>query len=95
MADLFTRGIDLTTGQLRPSVEQAPYLYKETELGCIPIAWDVRPLNDYFSYISYGFTNPMPEVNSGPYMITAANIFDGEVQYPVISRCQTAYKSMR
>jgi len=81
MADFFTRGIDLTTGQLRPPVEQAPHLYKETELGWIPRDWDAKPLSDYFSYISYGFTNPMPEVDDGPYMITAANIFDGNIQY--------------
>lgn len=81
MADLFTRGIDLTTGQLRPPVGQAPHLYKETELGWIPKDWDARPLSNYFCYISYGFTNPMPEVDDGPYMITAANIFDGKIQY--------------
>lgn len=41
MHDLFTRGIDLATGQLRPSYEQAPELYKETELGWVPREWGV------------------------------------------------------
>lgn len=49
MADLFTRGIDLTTGQLRPPVEQAPHLYKETELGWIPKDWDVITITDFAS----------------------------------------------
>ncbi len=95
MADLFTRGIDLTTGQLRPPVEQALHLYKETELGWIPKEWDANPLSDYFSYISYGFTNPMPEVDDGPYMITAANIFDGNIQYDTARHTdQQAYDTL-
>jgi type I restriction enzyme S subunit len=47
MADLFTRGIDPTTGQLRPPVEQAPHLYKETELGWVPKDWDFCSLSEY------------------------------------------------
>jgi len=39
MHDLFTRGIDFKTGRLRPSYEDAPELYKETELGMIPKEW--------------------------------------------------------
>ncbi len=42
MHDLFTRGIDTHTGKLRPSYEQAPHLYKKTELGWIPKEWDVK-----------------------------------------------------
>ena len=48
MADLFTRGIDLTAGpnygKLRPNVEDAPELYKETELGWVPNEWEVVAL---------------------------------------------------
>lgn len=47
MHDLFTRGIDLATGQLRPSYEDAPHLYKETELGWVPREWVVVPLSEY------------------------------------------------
>jgi type I restriction enzyme S subunit len=50
MADLFTRGIDMTTGphcgKLRPSVEDAPELYKQTELGWVPKEWEVVLLDD-------------------------------------------------
>ena len=54
MADLFTRGIDMTTGdtpnskggKLRPSVEDAPELYKKTELGWVPKEWEVVLLDD-------------------------------------------------
>jgi type I restriction enzyme S subunit len=48
MADLFTRGIDLTPGdnygQLRPSVTEAPELYQKTELGWVPKDWDIADL---------------------------------------------------
>ena len=38
--DLFTRGV-LPNGQLRPSYEQEPELYHETEIGWIPREWKV------------------------------------------------------
>jgi type I restriction enzyme S subunit len=40
MHDLFTRGIG-ADGQLRPSYEEAPELYKESDLGWIPKEWEV------------------------------------------------------
>lgn len=47
--DLFTRGIDLQTGKLRPKYEDAPELYKESILGCIPIKWESLQLNQICS----------------------------------------------
>jgi len=44
MHDLFTRGIDVKTGKLRPKFEDAPELYKESELGWIPKEWEVDEL---------------------------------------------------
>ncbi len=67
MRDLFTRGIDLKTGKLRPSYEDAPELYKQSELGWVPKEWDVQPLiklskdglkNGYFKkpeYVGWGY----------------------------------------
>lgn len=46
MQDLFTRGIDLQTGQLRSAYKDAPHLYKETELGWIPEEWEVKFLKN-------------------------------------------------
>jgi len=42
LQDLFTRGIDLSTSQLRPRYEDAPELYKENKLGWIPREWGDR-----------------------------------------------------
>lgn len=44
MHDLFTRGIDVKTGLLRPSYFDAPELYQETELGWIPKEWEACPI---------------------------------------------------
>lgn len=44
MHDLFNRGIDLNTGKLRPSYQDAPELYKESDLGMIPKDWEVKEL---------------------------------------------------
>jgi len=62
IADLFARGIDLSFGpdgttasnpnygQLRPSVEDAPELYKETELGWVPSGWEVLSFGELADY---------------------------------------------
>jgi type I restriction enzyme S subunit len=47
--DLFTRGIDIKTGKLRPKQEDAPELYKESELGWIPKEWDDKCLSSLCS----------------------------------------------
>lgn len=51
--DLLTRGID-ADGQLRPSVEQAPHLYKESPLGWIPREWEVVTLESISSNVTSG-----------------------------------------
>ncbi|WP_333614379.1 restriction endonuclease subunit S [Psychrobacter sp.] len=43
MQDLFTRGIG-SDGKLRPTREQAPELYQETQIGWIPKDWDLSHL---------------------------------------------------
>ncbi len=42
--DLFTRGIDIQTGKLRPRYQDAPELYKESKLGWIPREWEVEEI---------------------------------------------------
>jgi type I restriction enzyme S subunit len=44
--DLLTRGID-QDGQLRPTLEQAPELYKKSALGLIPKEWHKGAISDY------------------------------------------------
>ncbi len=54
MQDLFTRGIDIKTGKLRPTYKQAPHLYKETKLGFIPKEWDDSFFSKYINHNMYG-----------------------------------------
>lgn len=49
MRDLFTRGIDLVTGKLRPPYEETPHLYKQTELGWVPKEWEVVRVEQFAS----------------------------------------------
>ncbi len=51
--DLLTRGID-TNGELRPPQAQAPCLYKESPLGPVPNAWEIRPGADVCEEIVVG-----------------------------------------
>jgi type I restriction enzyme, S subunit len=44
--DLFTRGIDINTGKLRPKYEDVPELYKESKLGWVPGEWEILSIAD-------------------------------------------------
>jgi len=47
--DLFTRGIEMKTGKLRPKYEDAPELYKESKLGWIPREWEIIKVEEFAS----------------------------------------------
>jgi type I restriction enzyme S subunit len=67
MHDLFTRGIDLSTGKLRPKYQDAPELYKESELGKIPKDWEVKELDKITSLITDGaHFSPVPQEKGMP-----------------------------
>jgi len=69
--------------------------YKQTEVGVIPEDWATGRLEEFFSVITYGFTNPMPTVNHGVYMITAADISDGEIKFDSArNTTETAYRTL-
>lgn len=69
--------------------------YQQTEVGVIPDDWTCGKLEDFFSFISYGFTNPMPTVGYGIYMITAADINDGRIQLETARKTtEVAYRTL-
>lgn len=43
--------------------------------------WRTRPLGDFLNLITYGFTNPMPTTDAGPFMLTAKDIRGGKIDY--------------
>ena len=69
--------------------------YKRTDVGVVPNDWVVAPLESFTSFISYGFTNPMPTSEGGIFMITAKDIFSGQIQFAT-ARCTTeeAYRTL-
>jgi type I restriction enzyme S subunit len=50
-------------------------------LGEIPAHWELKSFGNIVQYISYGFTNPMPIDDNGPFMLTANDIGDGTILY--------------
>lgn len=56
MQDLLTRGID-ENGKLRPTYEEAPELYKSSNLGFIPKEWDEKSVLDVATISSGGTPN--------------------------------------
>lgn len=62
--DLFTRGLT-ANGQLRPTPQQAPELYKQSELGLIPKEWEVKRLEECcIGSCSYGINAPAVDFES-------------------------------
>lgn len=80
MLDLFTRGIDVKTGKLRPKYEDAPELYKESELGWVPREWEVEALENSTNYVDYRGKTP-PKSEFGIFLVTARNIKEGFIDY--------------
>ena len=86
LQDLFTRGIDVTTGELRPKYDDAPELYKDSPLGMIPKEWEVVRL-DSVCTITTGNKDTQNKIDSGlyPFFVRSQTIerinsysFDGE-----------------
>ena len=51
--DLLTCGVD-SHENLRPSYEDAPDLYQETELGFIPKEWEILSVSDFSDFVTSG-----------------------------------------
>ncbi|MFM5033914.1 restriction endonuclease subunit S [Aeromonas media] len=81
MADLFSRGIDPTTGQLRPSVHDAPELYYDTPLGPMPKAWDIVRAFDIAKEIVVGIVVEPSQyyLSEGVAVFRSANIQENRI----------------
>ena len=55
-------------------------------LGDVPEHWLVTPIGHLCEVLSYGFTNPMPTSEDGPYMLTANDVDYGKVNYETARR---------
>ncbi|TOK18767.1 hypothetical protein CGI24_17700 [Vibrio parahaemolyticus] len=87
MQELLTRGVGVDG---KPHTE-----FKDSPVGRIPKGWEVEALKEFTSFISYGFTNPMPEADDGPYMITAKDVNNLKIQYSNARRTtRAAYEEL-
>lgn len=50
-------------------------------------------LEDYLEFITYGFTNPMPDSDTGPWKVTAKDIVNGKINFTTARKTtQIAYE---
>jgi type I restriction enzyme S subunit len=84
MADLFSRGIDLfgtpetnkNYGQLRPSFDETPELYQETDLGWVPKDWYVNSIeNVSIGGFKNGYFKDPKLVGSGMKLINVTELY--------------------
>ncbi|WP_210490345.1 restriction endonuclease subunit S [Rufibacter aurantiacus] len=82
MQDLFTRGIDVATGKLRPRYQDAPELYKPSPLGMIPKEWETTPLDYLTNLVTDGkHGDCVDQENSGYFFISAKDLQNGEIVF--------------
>lgn len=75
--DLLTRGVD-ENGKLRPPREEAPELYKESELGWIPREWEAMSFSNACSLIRDGTHLPPNRITAGPLLLSVRNMINGK-----------------
>lgn len=82
MADMFSRGIDTLTGQLRPNFEDAPELYHETDLGWLPKGWRVGNIERFADVIdpNPSHRNPQYHHDGFPFISTVEFIERDEIE---------------
>jgi type I restriction enzyme S subunit len=73
MHDLFTRGIG-TNGKLRPSHEQAPELYFETDSCRIPKEWHCKEISHFTTSAQYGISTGLSDEEQGIPVLRMNNI---------------------
>lgn len=85
--DLFTRGLT-ASGQLRPTPQQAPELYKQSELGLIPKEWEVKRLEELTTKIGDGIhTTPIYVESSDYHFINGNNLSNGLITISGKTNC--------
>ena len=84
--DLLTRGID-DNGELRDP-ERHPEQFKDSELGRIPVGWEVVPLSKLTTRIGDGIhTTPKYSEYTGIHFINGNNLSDGRIRVSKSTPC--------
>lgn len=77
MSDLLTRGVD-ENGELRPTREEAPELYRKSHLGWVPKEWAECTLLDVVPSVEYGTSVSMKDEPVGIPVLRMNNLINGE-----------------
>lgn len=60
-----------------------------------PPGWRIVQIEELCSRITYGFTNPMPTTDSGPWMVTAKDVVGGRIDYTTARHTEViAYRTL-
>ena len=78
LEDLLTQGVD-DKGNLRPSYEEAPHLYKETSLGWLPKSWSVNEIRRILESFTSHDDFSRGRSDSGVPLINAKDIKQGHI----------------
>ena len=73
MHDLFTRGVT-PNGQLRPTREEAPQLYKESPLGWVPKEWELDRLSNLGDFMN-GLNLPKDQFGFGVKFVNILDVY--------------------
>jgi type I restriction enzyme S subunit len=60
--------------------------FKAAGIGQVPAHWEVAELRAFLRRITYGFTNPMPDTDEGPWKLTAKDVVNGYINYDTARR---------
>lgn len=77
MSDLLTRGVD-EDGELRPTREEAPGLYRESSLGWLPKDWEGCTLFEVVPGVEYGTSVSLKDEPDGIPVLRMNNLAGGE-----------------
>ena len=55
---------------------KSQFIELSNEWGC-----EAKPLQEFLDDITYGFTNPMPDAEEGPWKITAKDVVNGKINF--------------
>jgi type I restriction enzyme S subunit len=82
MQNLFIRGVN-EHGQLRPPCEQAPRFYQQTQLGWLPLGWEVEAYGRRIDVIDPNPTHRYPDEAEEGVPICSTENFDGEDEFDI------------
>jgi type I restriction enzyme S subunit len=77
-------GLATATVNAEKNLKNAPELFDSylNSIFALPRdTWTTCPLADCVQFVTYGFTNPMPTTEVGPWMVTAKNVVEGKIDY--------------